>query len=202
VVGQWLRLIDAVELAKYAANSGPDLLAGAIRAHGRLLSPKEYRLLSPKEHQRQKLCIVPDTGPNSHDREIKTATIVRLKTNRNYAQSSRSVVRLESFEPADYGDDRPLSYMLRFQRGHKGRRAMLLPAQFAWFEPVLIASIVVFIIDLVGNSIAFNNRYLNALVSAILFAIVFGALVYFGYGSVSMSVTTTPSPTAPAQTQK
>ena len=42
---------------------------------------------------------------------------------------------------------------------------MLLPAQYAWFEPVLIASIVVFIIDLVGNSIAFNNRYLNALVS-------------------------------------
>jgi hypothetical protein len=58
---------------------------------------------------------------------------------------------------------------------------MLLPAQYAWFEPVLIASIVV---------------------SAILFALVFGALVYFGYGSVSMSVTTTPSPTAPAQTQK
>ena len=79
---------------------------------------------------------------------------------------------------------------------------MLLPAQFAWFEPVLIASIVVFIIDLVGNSIAFGNRYLNALVSAILFALVFGALVYFGYGSVSMSVTTTPNPTAPAQTQK
>ncbi len=36
---------------------------------------------------------------------------------------------------------------------------MLLPAQYAWFEPVLIASIVVFIIDLVGNSIAFGNRY-------------------------------------------
>ena len=48
---------------------------------------------------------------------------------------------------------------------------MLLPAQYAWFEPVLIASIVVFIIDLVGNSIAFGNRYLNALVSAILFAL-------------------------------
>jgi hypothetical protein len=31
---------------------------------------------------------------------------------------------------------------------------------------------------------------------------VFGALVYFGYGTVSMSVTTTPSATAPAQTQK
>ena len=79
---------------------------------------------------------------------------------------------------------------------------MFLPAQYAWFEPVLIASIVVFIIDLVGNSITFSNRYLSALVSAIVFAIVFGGLAYFGYGNVSMSVTTTPSPTAPAQTQK
>jgi len=79
---------------------------------------------------------------------------------------------------------------------------MMLPAQYAWFEPVLIASIVVFIIDLVGNSFAFGNHYVGALVSAILFALVFGALVYFGYGNVSMSVTTTPSTTAPAQTQK
>lgn len=79
---------------------------------------------------------------------------------------------------------------------------MFLPAQYAWFEPVLIASIVVFIIDLVGNSFALGNRYVGALVSAILFALVFGALVYFGYGNVSMSVTTMPSATAPAQTQK
>jgi len=66
---------------------------------------------------------------------------------------------------------------------------MMLPAQYAWFEPVLIASVVVFIIDLIGNSFAFGNRYI-------------GALVYFGYGNVSMSVTTTPSATAPAQSQK
>jgi len=79
---------------------------------------------------------------------------------------------------------------------------MLLPPQYAWFEPVLIASIVVFIIDLIGNSIGFGNRIVSALMSAILFALVFGGLVYFGYGSVSMSVTTTPSPTAPAQAQK
>ena len=79
---------------------------------------------------------------------------------------------------------------------------MMLPAQYAWFEPVLIAAIVVFVIDLVGNSFAFGNRYVGALVSAVLFAFVFGALVYFGYGNVSMSVTTTPSATAPAQTQK
>ena len=76
---------------------------------------------------------------------------------------------------------------------------MFLPPQYAWFEPVLIASIVVFVIDVVGNSITFANRFVSALVSAILFAIVFGALVYFGYGNVSMSVATTPSATAPAQ---
>ena len=75
---------------------------------------------------------------------------------------------------------------------------MFLPAQYAWFEPVLIASIVVFVIDLVGNSITFSSRYISALVSAVVFAIVFGSLVYFGYGSVSMSVKTTPSSTAPA----
>ena len=79
---------------------------------------------------------------------------------------------------------------------------MHLPEQYAWFEPVLIAAIVVFIIDLVGNSIGFGNRFLSALMSAIVFALVFGILVYFGYGSVSMSVTTTPSTGAPAQTQK
>ena len=79
---------------------------------------------------------------------------------------------------------------------------MFLPAQYAWFEPVLIASIVVFVIDLIGAKISFGNRYLAAFVSAILFAVIFGALVYFGYGNVSMSVTTTPSPTAPAQTTK
>jgi len=79
---------------------------------------------------------------------------------------------------------------------------MFLPPQYAWFEPVLIASIVVFVIDLVGNSISFGNRFIGALASALVFALVFGALVYFGYGSVSMSVVATPSPNAPAQTQK
>lgn len=79
---------------------------------------------------------------------------------------------------------------------------MFLPPQYAWFEPVLIASIVVFVIDLIGGSIALGNRFLSALVSALLFACVFGALVYFGYGSVSMSVTTTPSATAPATMKK
>jgi hypothetical protein len=79
----------------------------------------------------------------------------------------------------------------------KGSRQMFLPAQYAWFEPVLIAAIVVFVIDLIGNTITFSNRFANALVSAVIFALVFGALVYFGYGGVSMTVSTTPVATAP-----
>jgi hypothetical protein len=75
---------------------------------------------------------------------------------------------------------------------------MFLPAPYVWFEPVLIASIVVFVIDLIGNFITFSNRYISALMSALVFAAVFGALTYFGVGSVSMSLTQ-PGITAPAQ---
>jgi hypothetical protein len=82
------------------------------------------------------------------------------------------------------------------------RTTMFLAPEYAWFEPVLIASIVVFIIDLVGASIAFGNPFFSALISAIVFALVFGALVYFGYGNVSMSVSTPPNPAAPAQIRK
>lgn len=76
---------------------------------------------------------------------------------------------------------------------------MMLPPQYAWFEPVLIASIVVFVIDLIGNILTFSNRLLSALVSAILFAIVFGGLTYFGVGNVSMSIKPTTGIVAPAQ---
>ena len=75
---------------------------------------------------------------------------------------------------------------------------MLLPLKYAWFEPVLIATIVVFIIDLVGNSITFRNRYVSAFVSAVVFAAVFGGLTYFGLGSVSMSVRAPAGLTTPA----
>jgi len=77
---------------------------------------------------------------------------------------------------------------------------MFLPSEYAWFQPVLIAAIIVFIIDLIGSMIVFSRRpALNAFASAILFAVVFGVLVYYGYGRVEMSVSTTPEPTAPAQ---
>jgi hypothetical protein len=76
---------------------------------------------------------------------------------------------------------------------------MFLPPQYLWLEPVIIAAVVVFVIDLIGNTISFNNRFANALVTAVVFAFVFGSLVYFGYGNISMTVSSTPSAAAPAK---
>jgi hypothetical protein len=75
---------------------------------------------------------------------------------------------------------------------------MVLPPEYFWLEPVIVAAIVVFVIDLIGNTLAFGSRVVNAFVTAVVFALVFGALVYFGYGNISMTVSTTPSASAPA----
>jgi hypothetical protein len=76
---------------------------------------------------------------------------------------------------------------------------MFLPSNYLWFEPVLIAAIVVFVVSWIGNSILFNNRFANALVTSIVFAVIFGAIAYFGFGSVSMTASPTPSAAAPAK---
>jgi hypothetical protein len=77
---------------------------------------------------------------------------------------------------------------------------MLLPSDYSWFEPVLIAALIVFAINAMGSTLVFSRRpVLNALASALLFALIFGVLVYYGYGSVEMKVSTTPAPTAPVQ---
>lgn len=55
---------------------------------------------------------------------------------------------------------------------------MFLPTEYALYEPVLLAAIVVFVIGLVGNILSFSSRFGNALVTAILFAAIFGALFY------------------------
>jgi predicted PurR-regulated permease PerM len=52
-------------------------------------------------------------------------------------------------------------------------------SQFAWLTPVLIAAIIVFVVDLVGNYLELNNRVLNALLQAILFVVVFGLLTAY-----------------------
>jgi hypothetical protein len=54
-------------------------------------------------------------------------------------------------------------------------------------EPVLIAAAIVFVLNAVGSFIEFNNRFVNALVDTVLFAIIFGALVHFGYLHLAFS---------------
>jgi hypothetical protein len=76
---------------------------------------------------------------------------------------------------------------------------MFLPSNYLWFEPVLIAAIVVFVVSWIGNSILFNNRFANALVTSIVFAVIFGAIAYFGFGSVSMTTSPTPSAAVPSK---
>ena len=79
---------------------------------------------------------------------------------------------------------------------------MILPAQYTWFEPVLFAAIIVFGINLTGGVLAFSRRpFRNALASALLFALIFGLLVFYGYAKIEMSVSTTPAASAPANTQ-
>jgi len=47
-------------------------------------------------------------------------------------------------------------------------------------QPVFIAAVIVFVLNAAGSFIEFNNRFVNALVDTVLFAIVFGVLVHFG----------------------
>ncbi|MFY0612167.1 MAG: hypothetical protein JXQ99_11615 [Hyphomicrobiaceae bacterium] len=51
-------------------------------------------------------------------------------------------------------------------------------SQQQWFKMVGISAVLVFIIDLVANMIAFNSRFTNALMTAIVFAVLFGGLMY------------------------
>lgn len=51
-------------------------------------------------------------------------------------------------------------------------------SQEQWFKMVGISAVLVFIIDLVANMLAFNSRFTNALMTAIVFAVLFGGLMY------------------------
>jgi hypothetical protein len=51
-------------------------------------------------------------------------------------------------------------------------------SQQQWFKMVGIAAVLVFFIDLIANMLAFDNRFVNALMTAIVFAVLFGGLMY------------------------
>jgi hypothetical protein len=90
----------------------------------------------------------------------------------------------------------------RHQQKHMGTH---MPEDMLWLQPVLIGAVIVFILDLIGNMISFSNRFMNALATAIVFAVVFGGLLYSGVMKLDIKTvtetppasTSTPSP-APA----
>lgn len=61
---------------------------------------------------------------------------------------------------------------------------MLLPA---WIELTLLGAVLVFVVDLLGNTISFQNRFINALTTTLIFAVAFSFLIYFRFGSVTLN---------------
>jgi len=60
-----------------------------------------------------------------------------------------------------------------------------------------IAAAILFVLNAAGSFIEFNNRFVNALVDTVLFAVVFGLLIHFGYLHMDFSAPMA-APGAPA----
>lgn len=65
-----------------------------------------------------------------------------------------------------------------------------LPVEYLWLEPVLFAVALVFVADLIGNMLAFGNRIVNALVTALIFGAMFAAIMHFNYAKLSIAIPT------------
>jgi hypothetical protein len=63
---------------------------------------------------------------------------------------------------------------------------MVLSPEYAWIELVIIGAIAVFVSDLIGNQLNFGSRFMNALTTAVVFAVVFSLAIYLRFGSVLM----------------
>ena len=67
-------------------------------------------------------------------------------------------------------------------------RAMLPPelqnvSQQQWLQMVGMSAIMVFVIDLIANMLSFSNRFVSALMTAVVFAIVAG-IVFYTMGTI------------------
>jgi len=49
--------------------------------------------------------------------------------------------------------------------------------------PIITGAVILFVIGYIGNLLSFSSRFVNALVTAIVFAIAYGALLYFVFFS-------------------
>jgi hypothetical protein len=76
-----------------------------------------------------------------------------------------------------------------------------LPDDYKWLQPILIAAAVVFVVDLIGNFLSFSSRFVNALVTALVFLVIFGGLTFLAKEQGQPIPTiTVPAPEAPAPT--
>jgi ABC-type Fe3+-siderophore transport system permease subunit len=64
---------------------------------------------------------------------------------------------------------------------------MLLPPEYAWIGLVILGAIFVFIADLIGNTLNFESRFVNAFTTTIVFAVAFAFFIRFRYGSVMLT---------------
>jgi hypothetical protein len=64
---------------------------------------------------------------------------------------------------------------------------MLLPPEYAWIGLVVMGAVFVFIADLIGNTLNFRNRFVNAFTTMIVFMVAFASFVYFRYGHVMLT---------------
>lgn len=64
---------------------------------------------------------------------------------------------------------------------------MLLPPEYAWLELVVLGAVFVFVADLIGNTINFQGRFINALTTMIVFAVMFALFVRIRFGSVMLT---------------
>jgi hypothetical protein len=64
---------------------------------------------------------------------------------------------------------------------------MLLPPEYAWIGLVAMGAIFVFVADLIGNTLNFENRFVNAFTTMIVFAALFAFFVRYRYGNVMLT---------------
>jgi hypothetical protein len=75
----------------------------------------------------------------------------------------------------------------------------VLPEEFkeasreTWAQMILMAAVLVFLLDLIANFLSFGNRFVSALVTAILFAVLFGFAIYATGGVPPASTTPVPA---------
>jgi hypothetical protein len=66
--------------------------------------------------------------------------------------------------------------------------------QFPWLYALIAGTVIVLIADLIANALAKESRIGNAILSALVFAVIFGGLLYLRIITVDATVDTSKIP--------